>query len=150
MFKRKTRAIAPASHCLLKDVGVNRINRQHLRLASYAVEFNEIIDALGDEAPDVADWRRIDALFNRVMRFVETHFKEEEELMRKHGYPDFKAHKQIHDRFVLELIKVKSQINNRDPAFRKKFGPMLWNWLMHHINEEDYKYRDFFRGRKIT
>jgi hemerythrin-like metal-binding protein len=150
VFKRKTGPDAHAAHCLLKDVGVNRINRQHLRLASYAVEFNEIVDGFADNEPDNQDWRRVDALFNRVMRFVETHFSEEEALMREHGYPGFEAHKQIHDRFIEELIKVKSQINNRDPAFRRKFGPMLWNWLMHHINEEDYKYREFFRGKGIT
>ena len=145
------RNISPSQsgHCLLKDVGVNSINRQHLRLASYAVEFNQIVDELSEKEPTNQDWHRIDALFSRVTRYVRTHFHEEEELMREHGYPHFDAHKRLHDKFVNDLIDVQSKINNRKVAFKEKFGAMLWNWLIHHINEEDYKYREFFRNKGL-
>ncbi len=149
MFTRKTDLTAPAAHCLLKDVGVNDINRQHLRLASYAVEFNRIVDEMSAREPTNSDWRRIDALFSRVMRYVETHFRDEEKLMQVHGYPDYPTHKNLHDRFVADLVKVQSQINNREMRFKKKFGSMLWDWLIHHINEEDYKYREFFRDKGL-
>lgn len=149
MFKHKREATASSAHCLLRDVGVNDINRQHLRLASYAVEFNQIIDELAGREPENQDWRHIDALFSRVMRYVETHFRDEEELMRKYDYPGYEAHKRLHDRFIEELIDVQSRINNRSVSFKKKFGAMLWNWLVHHINEEDYKYRDFFLGKGL-
>lgn len=149
MFTRKTGATSPTAHCLLKDVGVNDINRQHLRLASYAVEFNHLVDELAAREPTNADWRRIDALFSRVMRYVETHFRDEEALMVEHGYPGFPEHKRMHDKFVADLAKVQSRINNREARFKKKFGSMLWNWLIHHINEEDYKYREFFRSKGL-
>ncbi|KAA3632421.1 MAG: hypothetical protein DWQ08_03505 [Proteobacteria bacterium] len=150
VFTRKTDRTAPTAHCLLKDVGVNDINRQHLRLASYAVEFNQIVEEMGEKEPTNQDWRRIDALFSRVMRYVETHFRDEEQLMREHEYPGFEVHKRIHDRFVEDLVKVQSRINNREARFRHRFGSMLWDWLIHHINEEDYKYREFFRGKGIS
>ena len=137
------------SHCLLMDVGVNSINRQHLRLASYAVEFNQIVENLAHKEVTNKDWHRIDALFSRVTRYVQTHFSEEEELMKAHGYPYFDAHKRLHDKFVSDLIKVQSKINNRKIAFKEKFGSMLWDWLIHHINEEDYKYREFFREKGL-
>jgi hemerythrin-like metal-binding protein len=149
MFGLKSSNPENASHCLLKDVGVNSINRQHLRLASYAVEFNQIVEELGKKEATNKDWHRIDALFSRVTRYVQTHFSEEEELMKAHGYPYFDAHKQLHDRFVNDLIKVQSKINNRKIAFKEKFGSMLWDWLINHINEEDYKYREFFRDKGL-
>ena len=149
MFTRKLDSTARDVHCLLKDVGVNKINRQHLRLASYAVEFNQIVGELSDSDPTDRHWRRIDSLFSRVMTYVETHFREEEQLMREHGYPDYERHKRVHDRFVEDLIKVKSQINNRQAGFRKRFSTMLWDWLIHHINEEDYRYREFFVERGL-
>ncbi|GJL81340.1 MAG: hypothetical protein DHS20C01_09740 [marine bacterium B5-7] len=150
MFKKKSELTTPGAHCLLKDVGVNAINRQHLRLATYAIEFNQIADELIGREPTNQDWRKMDAVFSRVMRYVETHFREEEELMREHGYPGFDSHKRLHDRFIEDLVKVQSQINNRKVAFKKKFGTMLWDWLIHHINEEDYKYRQFFRDKGLT
>ncbi|MCZ7597540.1 MAG: bacteriohemerythrin [Gammaproteobacteria bacterium] len=146
MFKRTS---TDAEHCLLKDVGVNEINRQHLKLASYAVEFNRIVDELSDSAPDERQWRRIDSLFGKVMTYVETHFRDEEQLMRDYGYPHYAAHKAIHDRFVNDLVRVKSDINNRRAGFEERFSSMLWDWLIHHINEEDYKYREFFRGKGL-
>ena len=147
MFRLKKAQPSQGSHCLLKDVGISDFNRQHLKLASYTVEFSQLIEELASRAPTGADWRRIDALFSRVTRFVEIHFSEEEELMRKHDYPEFAAHKRLHDRFVKELAGIQSGINNRKLSFKGKFGAMLWNWLYHHINEEDYKYREFFQQR---
>ncbi|MFC1664208.1 bacteriohemerythrin [Pseudomonadota bacterium] len=149
MFSLKNTKPKTGSHCLLKDVGVNSINRQHLRLASYAVEFNQIVEALSKKEPTNNDWHRIDALFTRVTRYVETHFREEEELLQKHGYPDFEAHKRLHVKFVDDLIKVQSKINNRKIDFKEKFGSMLWDWLIHHINEVDYKYREFLQEKGL-
>ncbi len=149
MFRLKKPVPGEDAHCLLKDVGVNRINRQHLRLASYAVEFNQLVDELREREPGSEDWRRIDALFSRVLRFVETHFREEEALMREQGYPDYGAHKKQHEKFERELAGIQSKINNRNIDFSEKFGAMLWEWLYRHINVEDYKYRDFFRGKGL-
>ncbi|MDZ7751024.1 MAG: bacteriohemerythrin [Gammaproteobacteria bacterium] len=149
MLGRKRTTVVEGAHCLLKDVGVNAINRQHLRLASYAVEFNQIVDELSGREPTNEDWRRFDALFSKVRRYVQTHFQEEEALMQAHGYPDFAAHKRLHDDFVKQLIDVQSKINDRRVEFKDRFGVMLWNWLKHHINEEDYKYREFFRAEGL-
>lgn len=149
MFTLKSSNPEDPSHCLLKDVGVNSINRQHLRLASYAVEFNHIVQEMSDKTPTNKDWQRIDSLFSQVTRYVRTHFQEEEALMQEHAYPGFEAHKRLHDRFVDDLIEVQSKINNRRIVFKEKFGAMLWDWLIHHINEEDYKYRAFFREQGL-
>ncbi len=149
MFSLKSAKPQNEAHCLLKDVGVNFINKQHLRLASYAVEFNQIVEDLSTKEPTNKDWHRIDALFSRVTRYVQTHFREEEQLMQEHGYPYFDAHKRLHDKFVNDLIKIQSKINNRKVAFKEKFGTMLWDWLIHHINVEDYKYREFFREKGL-
>ncbi len=149
MLGLKSSESTQQAHCLLKDVGINSINRQHLRLASYAVEFNQIIEELAEKEPTNEDWRQIDALFSRVTRFVQTHFREEEELMMEHQYPAFAGHKRLHDKFITGLIDVQSKINNRKVTFKDKFGAMLWNWLIHHINEEDYKYREFFQAKGL-
>jgi len=134
---------------MLSDVGVAALNKQHLRLASYAVEFQQIVEELAEREPSNADWKRIDALFSRVSRFIAVHFREEEELMLTHQYPGYAAHKRLHDKFVDEIAKIQSQINNREIKFKGKLGPLLWKWLYGHINDVDYQYREFFLSKGI-
>lgn len=150
MFGFKSSASKDSSHCLLKEVGIAEINKQHLRLASYAVQFGQIVDELSSREPTNQDWRQIDALFSKIMRYVSTHFDEEEALMREHGYPDYAAHKKLHDKFSAEMIKIQSQINNRNIKFKKKLSSMLWDWLYRHINTVDYQYREFFKEKGLS
>ena len=150
MFGFKSSAAKDNSHCLLKEVGIAEINKQHLRLASYAVQFGQIVDELSTREPTNQDWRQIDALFSKVMRYVATHFEEEEALMREHGYPDYEAHKKLHDKFSAEMVKLQSDINNRNIKFKKKMGSLLWDWLYNHINTVDYQYRDFFLRKGLS
>ena len=150
MFGFKSSASKDSSHCLLKEVGIAEINKQHLRLASYAVQFGQIVDELSTREPSNQDWRQIDALFSKVMRYVGTHFSEEEALMREHGYPDYEAHKKLHDKFSAEMVKLQSDINNRNIKFKKKMGSLLWDWLYNHINTVDYQYRDFFLSKGLS
>ncbi|MEA3242594.1 MAG: bacteriohemerythrin [Pseudomonadota bacterium] len=150
MFGFKSSAAKDNSHCLLKEVGIAEINKQHLRLASYAVQFGQIVDELSTREPSNQDWRQIDALFSKVMRYVATHFEEEEALMREHGYPDYEAHKKLHDKFSAEMVKLQSDINNRNIKFKKKMSSLLWDWLYNHINTVDYQYRDFFLSKGLS
>lgn len=150
MFGRTPNHEDQAAHCLLKDVGVASFNKQHLHLASYAMEFSQIVNELATREPDAEDWKRIDAIFGRVSRFATKHFREEEEMMVAQGYPDYTDHKRLHDKFVKELGKIQSQINNRNVKFKGKMSTLLWDWLYEHINQVDFAYRNFFLEKGIS
>ncbi len=149
MFGLKGSAHPDTNPCLLKNVGVAEFNKQHLRLVSYAVEFNQLVEELATRQPEASDWRKVDALFSRISLFVSTHFREEEEQMEKLGYPDYPEHKKQHDKFVDNLAKIQSQINDRNVKFKGKLSTLLWDWLYNHINEVDVQYRDFFAEKGV-
>lgn len=149
MFSIKTHEHYPSAHCLLKNVGVTALNKQHLLLTTYALEFNQLIEELATREPTHADWKHVDGLFSRIMRYVATHFRDEEELMKSLGYPDYEAHKRQHDHFVDEMANIQSQINNRNIKFKASLSTLLWDWLYKHINEVDYHYRDFFLEKGV-
>lgn len=134
---------------LLADVGLAQLNRQHLRLAGFAVEFQQIVTELAEREPSNGDWKHIDALYSRISRYVAEHFRDEEALMVAHHYPDYAAHKQIHNKFIEEMRRIQSQINNRNVKFKGKMQTLLWGWLYGHINEVDYKYREFFLSKGL-
>ena len=136
--------------CLLKNVGVMEFNKQHLRLASYAAEFQQLVDKLSDQEPSIQDWKHVDALFSRISRFVTEHFRLEEETMLKHGYPDYKSQKKQHDGFIKKLLEVQGKVRGRDVRFTKGFCAELWEWLFHHINVIDFAYREFFISKGLS
>lgn len=138
------------STCMLRDVGIESLNQQHLKLAQYANELQGIVEDLTTREPTHDDWKRIDALFSRITLYVATHFREEEELMRLHGYPDYGPHKKLHDEFEIELLDVQRKVNNRNIKFKGKLSTMLWNFLNEHVNVIDLAYRDFFLGKGVS
>ena len=149
MFEYKRPSSPQHTNCLVTDVGVAELNKQHLRLASYAVELNQIVEEISNREPTQADWRHIDALFSRICLFVAAHFRSEEELMEKHGYPAYAEHKGLHQRFSSELADVQSKINNRNLKFGSKLSNLLWDFLYVHINEVDIKYKEFLEKKGI-
>ena len=136
------------STCLMRDVGVMRFNKEHLRLASYAAEFQEVVDSLQDREPNIEDWRHIDALFSRILKVASNHFKAEEEMMSSQGYPGYDSQKKQHDKFLEKMLKVQEDIRDRSIKFKDDFRSMLWDWLIHHINEIDVDYREFFKSKQ--
>lgn len=138
------------SPCLLKDVGIVRFNKEHMRLASYVAEFQELVDELQDRAPEIKDWQHIDALFSRILKVASTHFKAEEEMMSSKGFPGYDNQKKQHDKFLKKMLEVQGDIRNRKIRFKDDFRAMLWDWLIHHINEIDVEYRDFFHAQGLA
>ena len=134
----------------MSDVGISALNKQHLRLASYAMEFNQLVEELATRDMDKKDWKHVDALFSRIMLFVATHFRDEEDMMQEHGFPGLKHHQKLHNKYIDEMAKVQSQINNRKVAFSDKMSNLLWDFLYAHINNEDSQYGEFYREKGIN
>ena len=150
MLNSKAPSPPKSVHCLMTDVGISTLNSQHLRLASYAMEFNQLVEELTTREINQKDWKHVDALFSRIMLFVATHFRDEEEMMQKHGFPGLKHHQVLHKKFVDEMAGVQSQINNRKVAFSGKLSTLLWDFLYGQINNEDAQYGDFYREKGIN
>jgi len=149
MFERKRPSSPQSTCCLVTDVGVNELNKQHLRLASYAVELSQIVEEISAKELTQADWRHVDALFSRICLVVAAHFRSEEELMEKHDYPAYADHKGLHNEFSSKLAEVQSKINNRNLKFGGKCCTLLWDFLYVHINEVDIKYKEFLEEKGI-
>ncbi len=149
MLGTKATESRASPRCLLSDVGPAKLNQQHLRLASYAVEFQLLVEELAEREPTHEDWKHVDALFSRISRFIAVHFRDEEELMVLHEYPDYTGHKRLHEKFIEDMARVQSQINNRNVKFKGKLSTLLWNWLYGHINEIDFRYREFFLSKGV-
>nr|ASW22253.1 hemerythrin [Capilloventer sp. Capillo1] len=66
---------------------------------------------------------------------VADHFASEEAMMKAGNYPDYTTHKAMHDDFTGTLNKVATPVSNDTIQFAK-------NWLVNHIKNTDFKYKD--------
>ena len=113
------------------SVGSPAMDAQHMKLI-------ELLNALAFDAnPGV--------VFDTVMRmfdYASVHFKEEEALLARIGYRELERQKSEHHAFLSKTTELAGQ-SLGDPATSVKIATYLTTWLLHHIMEEDMKYKPF-------
>lgn len=79
-------------------------------------------------------------ILDRLVRYTMTHFQHEEQAMQACDYPDFEAHKAVHDRMrqrTLDLRANVSLVMGRDLLY------FLKDWWTNHIQAEDKEYAPY-------
>lgn len=105
-----------------------------------------IIDCLNQLHPLLETTGRqteIKTVIEQLEDFVLIHFSEEEQAIRRAGFPDWKAHKALHDQMYDVVYSLKSDIEHDRAVDAKRLFDMLYEWLMKHILGEDKKYVPF-------
>ncbi len=112
-------------------VGHSGIDADHRRLFEL---FNAFAGAVNDDRAEV----EIQGVLAELLEYTDYHFDREERLMQEHGYPDFAAHKAMHDSFVRQIHDVNSLLDagGEKGAFVLGF---LGRWLSGHILGVDKK-----------
>lgn len=110
------------------SVGDRHLDEQHRGLI-------ELIDMLEDES-------RMGDVLSRLEIYVDEHFRDEEGMLEKVGYPELAAHKQQHKAFE-EWLSV-SRRAFREPEvsamLRENIRAYLKSWLVNHIMMSDKDY----------
>ncbi len=121
------------------SVNVPEIDEQHKKwikiineLHDVMVDGNlkEVIEAPGKALTEMRDYTR-------------HHFLSEEEFMKKINYPDFSSHKQIHDKFYVEVNQLYLDVTEGKTVLNTETMSMLTTWLRDHILKEDKKFIEF-------
>ena len=115
------------------SVKVTQCDEQHKKL--FAI-INELADAMrmgkGQEAVGVT--------VGELLQYTRTHFREEEELMIKAGYPQLPAHQEMHKKFVADVEALQKQAQSGQSANSIKVLNLLRDWLLNHIQKTDKQY----------
>jgi len=122
------------------SVGVELIDQQHKELFDH---INRFTDAMFDGKAK----EEVGKLLTFLADYVVLHFGAEEKLMFQHQYPAYESHKEVHDRFVHEFIKVKTRYDagemNSSSIITVFDG--MWTWLRQHIRVTDKALGEFVR-----
>jgi hemerythrin-like metal-binding protein len=110
-----------------------------LGIAEMDAEHATMIEMMG--RLDAADGRpdallTVGKVVNDLADYVETHFRHEENLMEKSGYPHLERHREQHKVFAQNVIDLRSRASLDAHAIRQ----FLQQWLGEHIMKVDRDY----------
>jgi len=113
------------------------IDEQHKRLAALA---NDLLKSC-KEGSGVS---KMDFMlsFSKASEYAITHFRDEEDYMKKANYPDFDAHKKEHESFLAEVKSAFSKFKESDTA-PIDLAVFLKKWLLNHIAVKDKLYAPY-------
>lgn len=83
----------------------------------------------------------LEELENKITEYldhVKEHFKNEEDLMKKHGFPSYEMHKTAHDMFLEELEHAVKQWKRYEDINKiTNFIRRAPEWIVLHVNTVD-------------
>ncbi len=120
------------------NLGIDVIDKQHQVLCNY---INELYKAMQHNANE----HDLSALLDALTKYTATHFKDEEVIFAVSDYPDTKAHKEIHKKFVAKLAEFKQQLVGGNAVLSIQLLEYLKDWLIKHIMGTDRQYVKFVK-----
>lgn len=120
------------------EVGVKIIDDQHKKLVKL---INKIINESNepDSAKLVAD------TLEEMLSYALTHFKTEENMLMKKGYPHLTEHKKQHMEFIKKVSDLSMNLDLSNKEIKNEILGYLKDWLIYHILEEDIDIINFLK-----
>jgi hemerythrin len=122
------------------SLNVAEIDEQHKKLVTL---INEMYDAM-----QAGKGREMmGTVIAEFVAYTEYHFEAEERLLRRHEYPEYDEHKEMHDDLARKAHSLKQAFDEGNTPTAIEVMLLLTNWLNMHILEEDRKYKPYTEGK---
>lgn len=123
--------------------GIPFVDAQHQELFRVVARLQESLARnLGDPV--------LRSQLDELLSLLKTHFRDEEEFLRRYGYPDFLEHMAEHTSLLGELEQIRVRYEQSAAPLASMIGTFLGGWLRHHISEGDFNYAKFLRERGLN
>lgn len=113
--------------------GNDVIDKEHQYLFSLLQKVFDVISQFGGDQQIIMD--SLDTLLD----FTESHFRDEELMMRYYHYTDYENHREKHDLMISQVEEMQKQISETDPIRTTEILRFLKIWMINHILKEDTK-----------
>ena len=122
------------------SMGEIEIDKQHKGLFKLSNDIYYLVEA------GVDDSERFRELFMILTDYTIEHFIYEEMYIQEEGFPGLEEHIQQHLDFSNKLREICIGINKETHI--KDIGEFVTTWLVHHVIEEDMKYKKFVEKKR--
>lgn len=125
------------------SVGVDFIDKQH---QIWFQKANDLFEA-GKQGKSSGI---ISQMLDFLDDYTKTHFRDEEKYMLAIHYPELSTQKKLHESFIAELAKLKSEYKKTggNVVVIISANQMVVNWLIQHIMVQDKKIGQFVKSQK--
>ena len=124
------------------SVGVGAMDAEHKRLI-------ELINGLYEAMSAGKAGEIMGAVIDDLVDYTRLHFKHEEDLMQRHGYPKLAEQQQAHRDFVSRVAAMTAEAREKKIGLPLRAADFLKKWLVGHIQGMDRQYADFFAARGV-
>lgn len=111
-------------------VGEPTIDSQHRQIVDMINALNQALDS-GPE-PD-----QVQSVIRSLIRYTETHFAYEEDLLTRVQHAALDGHRRIHEHLRKQARALESRTQEGDPDAPLALLHLLESWLLRHIKTED-------------
>jgi len=115
------------------SVGDAALDNEHKRLLGIVNDLYVAIQ-MGHEP------KRVQEVVERLAEYTMSHFDHEERVMRGCGYPNFEAHKAMHDEMRRRALEFQA---NPDALTEHDLLQFVKNWWVRHIQNQDKAYSPY-------
>ncbi|TYO98906.1 methyl-accepting chemotaxis protein [Geothermobacter ehrlichii] len=112
------------------STGISMVDEQHKRLL-------DLINQLFVSMKNGGDKATVRNAIEGLADYTRSHFSDEEDLMRRYGYPDLDAHIKLHQKFVDAVQDYQRRLANDERLAPAEVFNFLKGWLIYHIQEKD-------------
>lgn len=81
-----------------------------------------------------------------IERYIDTHFRAEEEYLAGIGYPLLDEHRRLHERFAAEVKGYRAALAAGDQLLNSELVKTMIRWVRDHLAGEDRKYARYAAG----
>jgi len=124
------------------SVSVKKMDDQHQRLFA-------LINALHDAMRQGKGQAAVQDTVRELSSYTATHFRAEEELLRKSNYPGLAAHQAEHQKYIAKVNQFAEDLNSGKNASSISVLGFLKDWLAEHIKRTDRSYSAFLNSRGL-
>ncbi|MBF0272227.1 MAG: hemerythrin family protein [Magnetococcales bacterium] len=132
------------------DVGEPRFNLSHEKLFQIIVDADEILGlaATGERMLSQNEWESLSSVCDELIAYAKVHFAEEEETLIARNYPELVRHRTIHNTLIEQLNEFQKKVSEGNEKDLKELRRWMLEWLLNHVNHEDYAYAQYFAALK--
>lgn len=124
-------------------IGIETIDDQHKHLIEVINRFNERLNT-----PKSNHDESFRAAVKDAVEYVKYHFSAEQDLMQNINYPRLNEQKQMHNKFIAELLEEVNKYEHGDKNAPNRLMRFLKEWVQNHISIEDAKIGIFLGKHK--
>jgi hemerythrin len=106
----------------------------------------DLLNQLGEAVEGGAGHDAIGPRLDELVTSAESHFRREEEIMAREGYPEAEHHQRLHEALIEEIREFRGSFEG-GAEFGSEITEFIRIWLVSHILESDKQLGGYLRAK---